>query len=42
MFLITKKANFELPDVYADEPAFGRILAAKSPRQFQFALRYSF
>lgn len=41
-FNLFNRVNYELPEVFADEPAFGRILAAKAPRQFQFALRYAF
>ena len=42
MFNAFNHTNLELPEVFADEPAFGRVLAAKAPRQFQFALRYMF
>lgn len=42
-FNLFNRANFALPELYADEPGtFGRIFAAKSPRQLQFALRLSF
>ncbi len=42
-FNLFNRTNFNLPELYADEPGtFGRIFAAKSPRQLQFALRLSF
>ena len=42
-FNLFNRANFEMPEFYADEPAtFGRIFAAKAPRQIQFTLRFSF
>ncbi len=42
-FNLFNRANLELPELYADEPGtFGRIFAAKAPRQLQFALRVSF
>jgi hypothetical protein len=42
-FNLLNRANFDLPERYADEPAtFGRINSAKAPRQIQFALRFSF
>ncbi len=42
-FNLLNRPNFELPQLYVDEPAtFGTILAAKAPRQLQFALRVSF
>lgn len=42
-FNLTNRANFNLPEAFADDPAsFGRILSAKAPRQIQFALRLSF
>lgn len=42
-FNLFNRTNFDLPELYADEPAtFGRIFSAKAPRQIQFALRLSF
>ena len=42
-FNLLNRANFDQPDLYADEPAtFGRILSAKAPRQVQLALRVEF
>ena len=42
-FNILNRANFNLPEAFADEPTtFGRIFSAKAPRQIQLALRLSF
>lgn len=42
-FNLFNRANFVLPELFADEPTtFGKIFAAKPPRQVQFALRLSF
>jgi hypothetical protein len=42
-FNLINHTNFLLPEIYADEPtSFGRIFAAKSPRQLQLALRFTF
>lgn len=41
-FNLFNRANFELPEAFADEPTFGRIQAAKAARQLQVALRYTF
>jgi hypothetical protein len=42
-FNLFNRANFDLPQLYADEPTtFGRIFSAKAPRQIQFALRFTF
>ncbi len=42
-FNLFNRANFDLPERYADEPAsFGRIFSAQAPRQAQIALRLSF
>ncbi len=42
-FNVLNRTNFELPELYADQPTtFGKIFAAKPPRQLQFALRFSF
>jgi hypothetical protein len=39
-FNCANRANFDLPERFADEPAtFGRIGSAKAPRQIQFSLR---
>ncbi|HEY3381782.1 MAG TPA: TonB-dependent receptor [Vicinamibacterales bacterium] len=43
VFNLFNRANYELPELYVDEPAtFSRIFAAKAPRQVQLALRVSF
>ena len=42
-FNLLNRANFNLPQAYADDPAnFGRIYSAKDSRQVQFALRMDF
>jgi hypothetical protein len=42
-FNILNRANFSQPELFADEPAnFGRIFAARSPRQLQFTMRLTF
>jgi Carboxypeptidase regulatory-like domain/TonB dependent receptor len=42
-FNTVNRANFSLPQLYADEPtAFGRIFSAKAPRQIQLFLRLAF
>jgi hypothetical protein len=42
-FNMLNRANFNLPDALADQPlTFGKIFAAKDPRQIQFALRLAF
>ena len=42
-FNLFNRVNLEMPEVYADEPStFGRIFAAKAPRQIQIALRAAF
>ena len=42
-FNVANRVNFNLPELYADEPTtFGRIFAARAPRQFQFSLRFVF
>jgi hypothetical protein len=42
-FNLLNRANFNLPDAFADQPAtFGKIFSAKAPRQIQFALRLQF
>jgi hypothetical protein len=39
-FNLLNRANFDLPERFADEPAsFGRIFSAKAPRQLQLAIR---
>ncbi len=41
-FNLANRVNLDLPERFADEPTtFGRILSAKSPRQVQLALRFS-
>jgi hypothetical protein len=42
-FNLFNRANFDLPELYADEAAtFGKIFSAKAPRQLQFAVRLKF
>jgi len=42
-FNLFNRTNFALPELFADEPGtFGRIFAARAPRQLQFVLRFSF
>lgn len=42
-FNLFNRANFNLPELYADEPStFGHIFSAKAPRQMQCALRLEF
>ncbi len=42
-FNVQNRVNFDLPQMYADEPAaFGKIFSAKSPRQIQLFLRLAF
>jgi hypothetical protein len=42
-FNALNRANFDLPQMYVDEPAtFGRVLSAKAPRQVQVAVRVEF
>lgn len=41
-FNLTNRVNFALPELFADEPAFGRIFAARAARQVQFSARVSF
>ncbi len=36
------RTNFDLPQLYADQPGFGQIYSAEAPRQLQFALRFGF
>jgi hypothetical protein len=37
------RANFNLPELYADGPGtFGKIFSAQAPRQIQFAARFRF
>jgi hypothetical protein len=43
VFNLLNTTNFDLPELYADEPTtFGRIFSAKAPRQAQLAVRVSF
>jgi hypothetical protein len=38
-FNMLNRANFNLPDAFADQPlTFGKIFSAQPPRQIQFAL----
>ncbi len=41
-FNVLNRTNFDLPQLYADQPSFGQIFSAKAPRQLQFALRLGF
>jgi hypothetical protein len=41
-FNLLNRTNFDLPQVYVDQPGFGQIFSAKPPRQLQFALRLGF
>jgi hypothetical protein len=42
-FNALNRVNFQMPQNFVDVPStFGRIFSANSPRQIQFALRYSF
>ena len=41
-FNLLNRTNFALPEMFADEPAFGRIFAAKPARQVQFSARFEF
>lgn len=42
-FNLLNRANFNLPELYADQPStFGHIFSAKPPRQIQLALRLRF
>jgi hypothetical protein len=43
VFNLLNRTNFDLPELYADEPTtFGRIFSAKAPRQAQLAVRVGF
>jgi len=43
VFNLMNRANFDLPERYADEPdTFGKIFSAKASRQIQIALRFQF
>ncbi|MBV9267143.1 MAG: TonB-dependent receptor [Acidobacteriaceae bacterium] len=41
-FNVLNRTNFDLPQLYVDQPGFGRIFSAKTPRQLQLAVRFSF
>lgn len=41
-FNLTNRANFDLPQPFADQPTFGRIQVAGAARQIQFGLRIGF
>lgn len=41
-FNLFNRANFNLPNRFADSPVFGRILSAGFPRIIQFGLKYVF
>jgi hypothetical protein len=36
------RTNFDLPDIFVGDPAFGRIQSARSPRHIQFGLKLLF
>ena len=42
MFNTLNWTNFDLPELYVDQPGFGRIFSAKAPRQVQLSLRFGF
>jgi hypothetical protein len=42
VFNLFNRANFDLPNRVFGNPNFGRIFSAKSPREMQFGVRYSF
>lgn len=43
VFNLFNRVNFEMPEPYADEPStFGKIFAAKAPRQVQIVARFDF
>jgi hypothetical protein len=42
LFDILNRTNFRLPDSDISSPTFNHILAAESPRQVQFALKFLF
>ena len=39
---VDRAANFNLPNRIFGSPGFGRIFSAKSPREMQFGIRFSF
>ncbi len=41
-FNALNRVNFDLPQLYADQPGFGQIYSAEPARQLQFALRFGF
>ncbi len=41
-FNALNRTNFDLPQLFADQPSFGQIFSAEPPRQLQFALRFGF
>jgi hypothetical protein len=42
LFNVLNRANFRLPDSDISSPTFNQILAAESPRQVQFALKFMY
>jgi len=42
LFDILNRTNFRLPDCDISSPTFNHILAAQSPRQVQFALKFMY
>ena len=42
IFNLLNRANFDLPNRIFGNPNFGRIFSAKSPREMQFGLRFTF
>ena len=41
-FNVLNRTNFDLPQLYADQPSFGQIFSSKPSRQLQFAMRLAF
>ena len=41
-FNLLNNVNFDLPDIFAGSPAFGRISSAQAPRHIQFGLKLLF
>jgi hypothetical protein len=42
IFNLLNRANFDLPNRTFGNPNFGRIFGAKSPREMQVGLRFTF
>jgi hypothetical protein len=41
-FNLFNRTNFDLPDIFVGDPAFGAILSAEAPRHIQFGLKLLF